>query len=390
MTTPLPAPDRRTLHAHDPAELLASLRLAFGEELVDAFVLVGHSGHGSQPVLTRSELHAVLADDGMGLALHQIDLLRDQGCTAAVALLVLGDGRMPLPPGVVAEAAAGLGPALLLAQTDALLDGTGLRLDPLWVIGDGVGHQVELLMDEEGLSVAVSPPQVLRDFEETDTAASAVLAGEVLAGGGPPEAELERIAARLQLGPSLLPPFGRTSDQRLDMLLERALRTLAGVREGSGGRRREPTVTDCELLEELLCALAMDSVHWELLGQFVDHGRSRRVDRDELLQVISTDPTLRPHRDVCAGGRRYELMESLRDIALAVAGAGGEEPRRLARAAWRGATVVLLLLAWWNHRRATAGRLADELWIQDPDSTLAPLLTRLIDTPIRPAWWPER
>src|SRR5699024_2926748 len=93
--------------------------------------------------------------------------------------------------------------------------------------------------------------------------------------------------------------------------------------------------------------------------------------------------------DVCAGGDWYLGLERLRSVAAAARAEGTAAQRGTARCAWRALTALLVLLAWWNHRFATAGGLVDELWEEEPESTLAPLLSRMTDTPIFPAWWPS-
>lgn len=388
MTTHVPAADGpRALRLHDPAELLAGIRLSFGELIADALVLVGHAGDGGAPVLARSDLVTLLVPDAELQLRHQLALLREQGCTAAAGVLVIGDGRESLLPGLVEDAALFLGPLLLGAARD---EGC-FSLGPMWVVGDGTG--VEVMLGERSgscVEVLVSPPRKLRDFEETDVAVRAVLSGESLVAPVTAGPGLEELGRSLRLGGGRMPAFGRPGDEQLVQLLERSGDTIArrcgpGPAGGHGG-----SVTDCEHLEELLSALALDSVHWAIIGICADRGREGRVPRDELLQTITSDPDLRPHPDVCAGGRWYETLEGLRLLALAAQGSGGAEHRGTAAAAWKGTTVALTVLAWWNHRGATAGHLVEELRIHDPASTLAPLLARLIDTPIRPAWWPER
>ena len=132
-----------------------------------------------------------------------------------------------------------------------------------------------------------------------------------------------------------------------------------------------------------------DSLHWELLAQLVEHGGAPPIARDTLLQELVADPARRPHPDVCAGGRVYVLLEEMRCVASAALDAAGPAARGTARPAWRALTALLVLLAWWNHRFATAGSLVDELRHREPDSTLAPLLSRMTDTPVFPAWWPS-
>lgn len=148
-------------------------------------------------------------------------------------------------------------------------------------------------------------------------------------------------------------------------------------------------MTKCEQLASLLSAVAVDRLHWELLAQCVEHGTDREVERETLLQALVSDAELIPHEDVCAGGSWYTALEKLRGIAAAACEAASPAELGTARSAWRALTALLVLLAWWNHRFATAGHLVDEIREREPESTLAPLLSRMTDTPIFPAWWPR-
>jgi hypothetical protein len=148
-------------------------------------------------------------------------------------------------------------------------------------------------------------------------------------------------------------------------------------------------MTECEHISQLLAALAVDRLHWELLAQLVEHGGAPPIARETLLQELVRDPDRRPHEDVRAGGEVYVLLEEMRRIAGAALADAGPSARGTARPAWRALTALMVLLAWWNHRFATAGELIDELREREPDSTLAPLLSRMTDTPVFPAWWPS-
>ena len=83
------------------------------------------------------------------------------------------------------------------------------------------------------------------------------------------------------------------------------------------------------------------------------------------------------------------LLEEMRCVAAAALDGAEPGARGTARPALRALTALLVLLGWWNHRFASAGSLVDELREREPDSTLAPLLTRMTDTPVFPAWWPS-
>lgn len=374
-------PDPRLLHAHDPAELIAEARIALGQIPRDCLILFGHDGQGSSPLVTRSDRRHLLAAGGREHLENHLELMRRRGCRGAFALIVLGDGYESVPEELPGEIAAAAGTVLLSTARSMLPD--PFAIDHLWVVGGGVGRELALgETTEEEAGLRVLPPCALRAFSTTRSAAHAVLSGQPTpldpAAGG----RLAAAGADLRLRP-LAPDRVDTRD------LFSAGREAVGRLDVGGARERETYVTDCEHVALLLSAVAVDSLHWELLALCVERGQRRPIDRDRLLQDLTGDPSWRPTTDVCAGGSWYSALEKLRVMAGARAEGTHGEQGEIAEAAWRGLTVMLVLLSWWNHRFATAGELVDELWARDPASTLAPLLARLTDEPIAPAWWPH-
>lgn len=375
-------PDPRLLHAHDPAELIAEARIALGQIPRDCLLLFGHDGEHSSPLVTRSDRSHLLAAGGREHLENHLDLMRRRGCRGAFAVIVLGDGYGDVSEQLLAETIS-RGGTMLLSTAHHLLP-EPFEIDRLWVAGGGASR--ELLLGEEtqqAYELWISPPSPLRPFDSTRSAAHAVLTGQPTPQELSAHSALPALAGDLRL--RRLEPDG-TDPQTV---FAAAREAVARLDAGTGTTNPETYVTDCEHLSRLLSALAVDSLHWELLALCVDRGQAQVIDRDRLLQELTSDPAWIPDPDVRAGGSWYLTLEKCRAAASAIA-IGPEAPQRLlAEEAWRGLTVLLALLSWWNHRFATAGGLVDELWAREPDSTLAPLLARLTDEPIAPAWWPH-
>lgn len=421
----------RLLRVGEPSELLAESRLAMHADLRDSLVMIGHGGEG-RPLFSRTDLRHVAGPSAPEHVEHHLTAVREHGHPRAVALFVLGDGHDDLPPGLPGEAAAVLG-ALLLRSARELLP-EPVAIDACWVLGAGVGHRVlPGAFARDGEEVAVSPLCPLVPCAETAAAAHAVLEGQPVAqvlAGDPGPAEQRLLCA---LGASLsghgtlssLPAAARAigrgaadEEQRardLPRVLAAAREVLHRVVDLGGGGTADPSplagagpaaapggpvaddkgstavsVTDCEPLAELILLLGIGTLDWRLFALCVDHGRAEETPVEELLDRLVDDPDMVPHPDVRAGGVWFRDLERLRlvceELALAPAGpASGAGD-----SAWRGLTAVLVLLQWWNHRFASAGDLVDELLEAQPGCPLAPLLTRLIDAPISPAWRPGR
>lgn len=375
-------PDPRLLHTHDPAELIAEARVALGQVPRDCLLLFGHDGEQSSPLVTRSDRSHLLAAGGREHLENHLELMRRRGCRGAFAVIVLGDGYGSVSEQLLAETIS-KGGTMLLSTAHHMLP-EPFEIDHLWVAGDGISR--ELLLGEEtkeAYELWISPPSPLRPYESTRSAAHSVLTGQQTPQEVNADGALAALAGNLRLR--------RMDPERTDAQTVFAAARTAVARLEAGTRTAASTtyVTDCEHLSQLLSALAVDSLHWELLALCVDRGQQQPVDRDRLLQELTSDASWIPASDVRAGGAWYLALEKCRVVAASVI-AGAEAPQRLlAEEAWRGLTVLLALLSWWNHRFATAGGLVDELWTRDPDSTLAPLLSRLTDEPIAPAWWPH-
>lgn len=376
--------ERHLLGADDPAELLAEARLCLHDAPVDCLLLFAERTEDAPALITSSPLHNVLgADGGVRFARH-LALVRERGSGPVRALIVLGDGYQDLLAPVVED---------LLRRTGALVLEAARSLD------GGDGHGVSILGAAASTSwtlphtrggagaagqVALIGCGPLREFADTRSAASAVLNGHRIPQLASHEEQLARIGEGLEL-PAL--DIGSAEDP--GTLFRTARAALDALLCDVGTMTATDRMTKCEQVAALLSALAVDRLHWELLAQCVERGSAREIERETLLQQLVGDQDWRPHPDVCAGGEWYIGLQQLRSIAAAATRGSAPSRRGTARSAWRALTALLVLLSWWNHRFATAGGLVDELREQEPESTLAPLLSRMTDTPIFPAWWPS-
>lgn len=375
-------PDRRVLHLDDPSELLAETRICHRRIPTDRLILLG-SGPGQPPLIATADLDLLLDPDGQGQLEEHLGMIRRRGCTWASALLVIGDGHQALPENLVDDIAV-LAPARLLL-TAAELPGEPFEVDPLWVVGNGECRRVRRgAPDGEDERLLISPPEPLREFSETCAAAGEVLIGRPIPQAPREEPELTQVARGLWLARTEL-----SSACDPGALFDAARHALERLGVPGGDDGEEDFVTDCEHVAALLSAVAVDRLHWELLAQCVDRGHEGRIEREQLLQILVREGQWRPDPDVCAGGSWYVALERLRVIADRALEELPAPQRGIAREAWRGLTALLVMLGWWNHRFATAGGLVDELREREPGSTLAPLLARMTDTPIFPAWWPS-
>ncbi|MGP9845519.1 hypothetical protein [Brachybacterium sp. 107] len=381
--TPPAGSARRVLHPYDPSEFLAETRICLRQIPTDCLIVMGCGESGQPPVVTTSELSDLLAPGWADRLEQHLELLLSRGCRRASAMIVVGDGDGELPEPAVEELTVRLSARFLATAAHLLPD--PFPLESLWLVANAQCRQVirgEPDGDEERL--LVSPPQPLRPFQETRAAADEVLVGRSIPRPPRDEPRLELVGRHLHLTRTAL-------DAAVDPgeLFARARDALRRLRAGAEGPAAPRFVTDCEHISELVSAVAVERLHWELLARCVDRGNAAPIDREQLLQILVRDGSWTPDVDVCAGGDWYVAIQQLRDVVAAGCADPALPNHGIAREAWRGLTAMLVLLAWWNHRFATAGGLVDELWEREPASTLAPLLARMTDTPIFPAWWPS-
>ncbi|ACU85263.1 hypothetical protein Bfae_14320 [Brachybacterium faecium DSM 4810] len=373
---------RHLLSGDDAAELLAESRLCLREIPTDCLILAGSGSAGTPAMITRSSLRDLLGPRGGENLEHHLALMGDRGSGDLRALIVVGDGYQdllaPVVEGILRRAGAVVHRAAraLEGGPPAVLAVHGAASSTCWTVPPPAA----------GGAAGIRPVDAgpLRDFADTSAAASAVLLGRPIPRAELFSARLEEIGRLLELP---APDLASTEDPgRLFATARAALEPLLVHGEVLTG---QDTMTKCEQVAALLSALAVDRLHWELLAQCVERGGRGRIDRETLLQILVRDGEWAPHPDICAGGEWYDALLRFRAIADSAQRRGAPAARSIARSSWRALTALLVLLAWWNHRFATAGELVDELWDREPESTLAPLLSRMTDTPIFPAWWPS-
>lgn len=374
---------RYLLSAEDPAELLAESLLCLHERPSDCLLMAGGGGPGAPPLITRSSLRDLLSPRGAEHLERHLGLMSIRGSHQAVALIVIGDGHQRVLDTVIEAVLLRAGELLRAAAESQPAESFEL----MSVHGAAAGRCWELREAADGESgprrrlVETGP---LREFSDTRTAATAVLDGLSIPQRQGQELLLTEIGRGMELP---VTDIAATMDP--GELFSSALTALEQLRLRPSALRETEGMTKCEQISALLSAVAVDRLHWELLAQCVERGEGRQIDRETLLQTLVSDRTWIPHGDVRAGGSWYEGLQWLRHIAAEARDSAPSGQRGTARSAWRALTALLVLLAWWNHRFATAGHLVDELWEQEPESTLAPLLSRMTDTPIFPAWWPS-
>ena len=383
--------DSPLLRVLDPAELLAEARLSLQDQPSDCLLLVGGGGTEDASMITRSSLRHLLAEHGQENLVRHLGMMRERGSRQVAAVVVIGDGYQDVLEPVIREVLRRTAVLLRAAArtfrpaTLELVTVQGAAAGRRWEVLEGSGQDAGQQGDQQGdLEMTLEDRGSLLAFSDTRAAASAVLVGRQIRQPEPDQRLLADIGRELEL-----PAADLALEADPGELLAAALTALEQLRSRPDGLRERSGMTKCEQIAALLSAVAVDRLHWELLAQCVERGERREISRETLLQILVRDRSWSPHEDVCAGGRWYSGIEQLRRIAAEAMVSTAPAHRATARSAWRGMTALLVILAWWNHRFATAGRFVDELWAQEPESTLAPLLSRMTDTPIFPAWWPS-
>lgn len=374
-------PPTITLRPHEPAELLAQAHLCLGTVPRDSIVLVGRRSPGGSAIAARIPLEVILEADAPQEFLSQLALLGQHGCDGAFAVSLAGDGLEPCTE--ESRDRAVLAGVRLLAGITALLP--GFDLPEVWVIGGGTAMPVLLEpVGDDAYDLGIGPQEPLPPLRETLVALQAAHAGLQM-----PADETARRQRLLQAASRVSAVRAPRPLAPLSLLWERAapaLSALAG--QTPGATDPAPSMTHCEQVRAALESLSSPGGAEELLALLVDTGFEGPAALETVLWDLVNDPTLVPLANVCAGGDDYRTIEDLR--ALLGDGRGGEDHRVCEdpAAAWSALTAALCVLAWWNHRFATAGDLADALGEAQPGDPLAPLLARLAGSSIAPAWEP--
>lgn len=335
-------------------------------------------------------------------------------------LVVAGDGFSPTLQDL--PRTTGLALELLAAVRSQLPASTVLT--HLWALCLGSAQLVIVAPDaaNDG-DLLVSPPILMRPVEDTVAAAEAVLQGRPW----PRQrrrartALLERLAAerlRIPSGRTLHATAVRTG---LDEPHPRAgcdgstltaraasagdplsippsrghiaiAQSWAEAREAlvrlhrftvCAGTDRGSFVTECERLDPFVEALRADPTGSGLIAHLLDADAPDEACPCAWLEAMRTTATLRPDRDIRPGGEGYELLVDLRMILVE---AWMRHPGGPLHRIWRALGFALAVLAWADHRNASAAGIAEELLVVDPDDALALCLATSIEEPAPPAW----
>lgn len=255
--------------------------------------------------------------------------------------------------------------------------GMGPRTTGPDVLGRSAGH-------EGGVDLTVSPPVPLAPVDSTLVAAEAVLAGESAPGSdGPGSGPLRAVLM-------LYPPEvarGRPRPPIEDTWREVAAE-LTRYRACPSVPRPELCMTACERL----CVLAQDVRDPEQRGRltalFLGRGAAAGTIDPDAPDRLVHDPGAAPHSSIVPGGSWYEALGLAVSGLRPNRGPGAGASRDAHAEGWGDLAALLALLAWWSHRFATAGALADEVLGHRPDHSLARWVALMAGAGIPPAWDP--
>jgi hypothetical protein len=400
MSASIPPPPR-TLRADDPSELLAEAHVCLGDVPRDCLVLIGHTRRRSSPLATRIALRDLSSSGGGVDLLGHLETMRRAGCDGAFALAIAGDGLRPVEP----ERADQVRMTALEVVRAAVLSGPGVFDVPeAWALAGGRAERFVLEPDGDGqLLLGIQEhPEALRPPRDTLVGVEEVRAGRRMPHDDPgADAALRRLGDHLRTvtavaahGPSVSPDSPRPAADLCEQVgaLSRRLHRVRSLlvrsepSETAAPDEGGQLMTECEQLAALRRSLAAPGSRTVLL-ETVTGLRAPTPDGsfDALVARLRTDPSLRPGRDICAGGEAYRTLEEMR---LLLEGTGESPLDGESARAWAAISTALAVLAWWNHRFATAGDLAEEILMRCERDPLAPFLLQLADAPVRPAWQP--
>lgn len=415
----------RTLRAREPAELLAQVHLQMRAAPRDSIALIGHVGRRRTVVTARIDLAQATGHGGPGAVTDLLSALVGAGADGAFGIVVVGDGRERVchashcpahpddghgscedPQDLMAEPCEAELDGVLAAMRLLALAGTaapGFDLGELWVLAGSRATAVRAhamspgahLHDGGGapcpstgadaIDISVAPPVPLDGADSTLVAAEAVLAGEDAPGAdGPGPGPLRAV---LILDPPT--PSPALPRPRIEETWRAALEALSSYR----ARRDEPSSAVCMTVCERLCVLSADLRdplrRDRLTAIFLGRGKGDRTPCSGPPSHLLRDPRSVPHASITPGGQWYEGL-ALAEAVLRPPGAPHPRTERyVAQDAWCDLAALLALLAWWNHRFATAGSLADDVCRHDPEHSLARWVALMAGAGLPPAWTPR-
>jgi hypothetical protein len=301
--------------------------------------------------------------------------LLENDCNGAYLLIVLGDGFDPDDGKKAREAMVQIAVLVLTLAVTMLPE--PLEITSAWIVGGGRALEVRVFdVDEEGVSIGTREHGPITPVTATRVMAQAVHAGVMVPQDSPIEhwyAVGRGLAGSRTRGRTL-----RAADVGAALTELPAL--LGGVRDA------EPTMSECERLVSLMRYLGRRDCWWDVLALVLARGTAGPELDDDLVGALVKDPRHRPQGDVVAGGSLYGALDDLHSISEGMVRANPDPVLVSARA---GIGAILLVLAWWNHRYATAGHRADELRAAGEQEDLALLLTQMVDSGLSPAWTPR-
>lgn len=382
--------DKRTLRIHEPAELLAHVGLLMGAVPRDSVALLGIGDASTTGLALRSDLDIVLGDSGVEMLDHMLGILGQHGAREAAAIVVLGDGYDDRDQEEMLADGAPAAATMIRAA-----GGQGdIEIGEVWIVGGGTAWRLRLAEPPYPgapwweTELELRGPEILADEESTLVAAQAVAAGESLPRSGadpvitrlaPVLADLSATARRVVLP---RPPLREVWADALAAL------AAPGVVADEGDRAA--IVTACERIIDLVGDIASVACRDQMMALMVGRGhRPGELTPDEAISIM-TGSQRRPHSSVCAGGEWYETLRRIEEsIRPEEVGGVCSLPARMVNG-WASVSCLLALMAWWNHRFATAGALVDRVLALRPEHSLARLADVMASRPVAPGWMPLR
>lgn len=370
----------RTLCTHDPAEILVQASLFLGEPPRDSLLLIGVRPDAMTALSTRSDLPGAPGEPWDRMIERSLDALAGSGADHAVGALILGDGRDEVAAARIEE--LGIPCASRVLEMAGSGRRPALRIPELWVIAQGAARRLRC----GGSGVRVEDPVPLTPEDATLAAVEAVAAGEVLPRRGP-----DPIVGALRAGLASGAATERTVQvprPAIEAVWRAVVEAVAALETGPASAPPAALVTACERVHELVGDLASVHRRDELLALLVGRGQGLgRISSEHAIDLMTQSPR-HPHASITAGGEWYEVLRRVEAATRPRTDPEGFAPPARMVSGWASTACVLALLAWWNHRYATAGALTDAVLRHRPDHSLARLAHVMATHPVRPVWSP--